>query len=54
MDGQIRKRHLIDEPRPKPRDTTPQKMFQHFASEAERQRFLEEVRQAQKDGSVPF
>jgi hypothetical protein len=40
--------------RPKPRDTKPQKMFQHFDSEEERQRYLKEVEELQRSGQVPF
>jgi hypothetical protein len=60
MDQKIRKRELVEKYRqsdktvkPKPRDTGPQKMFQHFASEAERQQHLQGVAEAQRNGS-PF
>lgn len=52
MDQQIRLRKSLPV-MPKPSDTTPQSMFQHFASEEERQRYLKEVEEAQRNGS-PF
>lgn len=58
MDQQIRRRELVKayqqsdkKVKPKPRDTAPQKMFQHFASEAERQQHLDGVVEAQRNGS---
>lgn len=53
MDGQIRPRTVIPV-MPKPRDETPQTMFQHFASEEERQKFIQDVEAGIERGETPF
>lgn len=53
MDQQIRLRTALPV-MPKPRDTTPQTMFQHFASEEERQKFIQDVEAGIERGDTPF